>query len=262
MTNDDSRPLSPSCRLAPVRSSPRPTLAGAGAALAMVASLGGGLWLARRDAHTAPCAMPTGLTVADLSPADRSWIAHRTIACMDVSAGRIDDAAYRARIAAIDSTHQSVTPTAAPVDAPMVWATRVVAVSSQWSDTSWSAAQVLGPPDVYPRLGDDAQAWASRGADDGPEWIEVALAEPTRLSTIDILETFNPGAVSVVEVETVNGAREVVYWGMAAGLTIATRRNIERDCRLEPIVAIRVQLDSPAVRGWNEIDAIGGRRCP
>ncbi|MBK9034863.1 MAG: hypothetical protein IPL61_26970 [Myxococcales bacterium] len=239
----------------------------AAVSVALAAGLGGGLIAASAPrAHADPCALPAGLELTALDDADRSWIAHRTLACMDVAAGRIDAAAYRATIAELD--HPTPTPVATPAAPPppatakMVWATRVLGFSSQWSDDAWSAARVLGAPDVE-ALGTDApQAWASRGADDRDEWIEVALAQPTRLAGLRVIESYNPGAITRVEVADADGARRIVYWGAAAPLGPAGHElAVALGCAQAPVASIRVTLDSRAVIGWNELDAIGGVAC-
>jgi hypothetical protein len=138
----------------------------------------------------------------------------------------------------------------------------VRSVSSQYSDASWSAAHVLGPPDVFPANGDQPNAWASREADAGVEYIEVGFAEARRVSGVDLYETYNPGAVTRVEVITADGQSRPVYEGSAAPLAQpAIRRHLAFACTDSPIVAVRVTLDSKAVPGWNEIDAIGAEPC-
>jgi hypothetical protein len=135
-------------------------------------------------------------------------------------------------------------------------------VSSQYSATSWSAQAVLGPPDVYPASGDNARAWASLTADGAPEWIEVAFAQPTSISAVDIFETYNPGAIQTVHLITTSG-QDIVARSGRNGLAAAGSQDtkIAVGCTQEPIAAVRVELDSQAVPGWNELDAIGVLPC-
>lgn len=251
--------------LVPAHVSPpaRPWLGGlavASIALAFAAGLGGGgLLAATPTPHHDPCALPAGLELGALSAADRSWLARRTVACSDRAHGRTTADEYRAAIAALDA---APAPDAAPPAPPIVWAASVRGFSSQWSESSWSAAQVLGPPQIFPASGDDARAWASKGADDRVEWIEVGLDAPRRLSAVQLFESYNPGAVTRIELVSTSGARHVAYAGdpMRMG-EVAGQRTFDFACTDEPIAAIRVTLDSPSVSGWNELDAIGGVPC-
>jgi hypothetical protein len=143
-----------------------------------------------------------------------------------------------------------------------VWASSVLDFSSQYSATSWSARQALGPPDVYPASGDRTAAWASANADGGPEFIELGFV-PHRVRAVEIYETFHPGAVSRVTLrDATRGARQIVFDGGARPVDTASyRRRVEFDCTDGPIDAVRVDLDSTAISGWNEIDAIGVVPC-
>ena len=79
---------------------------------------------------------------------------------------------------------------------------------------------------------------------------------------ISVFETYNPGAVSRVELVSLSGKRTVVYQGAAAPMSVpAFQRKIDFACTAEPIASVRVTLQSAAVPGWNEIDAIGARVC-
>ncbi len=83
-----------------------------------------------------------------------------------------------------------------------------------------------------------------------------------RVSAVEVYETFNPGAVTQLELVSASGARSVVYRARAEKLGSATRvLRADIGCTSEPIVAMRVTIDSRAVEGWNEIDAIGVVPC-
>lgn len=213
--------------------------------------------VALRDSHEDPCAI--AMDTASLGTHDRGLVARHMLACSDLTHGRITAAEYRAQIAAIDKAW-----TPAPAAAPIAtqWASAVREVSSQYSATSWSAAKVLGPPDVFPASGDNVNAWASLGADDREEVLEVAYAQPMRASAVEIYETYNPGAVRAITLVTTSGARIPAYQAapMATGMA-ANRLRVETACTTEPIAAVRVELGSMQVAGWNEIDAIGLVPC-
>lgn len=148
---------------------------------------------------------------------------------------------------------------------PVQWATSVVAASSQYSATSWSAARVLGPPDVYPASGDNANAWASLSADGGAEFIEVRFAEPKPLQGVTIAETYNPGAIARIEGIGINGQRVVLfdagYWGQYTAQPGAIMQHFSGACSPIALASVRVTLNSAQVAGWNELDAIGAVAC-
>ncbi|HEY5927665.1 MAG TPA: hypothetical protein VIV11_38535 [Kofleriaceae bacterium] len=141
------------------------------------------------------------------------------------------------------------------------WASSVRAFSSEYSDSSWSVQQALGAPDVYPRSGDIANAWASSEADAPTEFLEVAFATPQRMRALEIYETFNPGAITRVELITEQGTRiveprrELRRNGGAAVSTFGTT------CTKERIVGARLVVDSGNVAGWNEVDAVALLPC-
>lgn len=116
--------------------------------------------------------------------------------------------------------------------------------------------------DVFPGGGDNANAWASLGADDQDEWIEVGFAQPMQASAVEIYETFNPGSISAIELIDAGGEHRTAYQGApgATGKT-ANKLRAEITCTGSPIVAVRVKLASAMVPGWNELDAIGLVPC-
>ncbi len=231
----------------------------AGAALLLV---GAGAVLGSQSSPmtSSACGLPEGLRHSELESRDARLVTRRLLACSDLEAGRISAERYLTTITAIDAEWSR--PTVAVVPQPsIIWASSVRGFSTQYSAGSWSAQQVLGPPDVFPASGDQVKAWASLGADDRPEWLEVGFDRPTAISGVHIFETFNPGAVGRVELITSTGRTiEAQATGSALGQG-SVNRSVTVSCTSEPIVAVRVHVDSVAVAGWNEIDAIGVVPC-
>ena len=205
-------------------------------------------------AATAPadrCALPAGFDLASASSHARDQALAHALACSDYEHDRITLTAYRERLAELDHAKAPVV----PQEPTMVWARNVRAMSSQYTETSWSAAQALGAPDVFPSASDNAKAWASRDADAAGEYLELGFPA-TDATAVDIYETLNAGAIARVEVVTADGAYHAVYQGTPAAMPQANRRHVDFD-RIDHVVGVRVTLDSAAVPGWNEIDAIG-----
>ena len=210
------------------------------------------------------CGLPAGITIDALTPADRSFALRRGFLCADRDAGRISSDEYQKRLALLELAQPlaaDLITTREPADA-ISWASTVRAYSTQYTDSDWSAARALGAPDA-PAGGDDPNAWASEGADDRVEFLEVGFDHPRPIRGVDIVESHNPGAVTRVELIATDGTRTVAYSARpATGLSTPFHRQIDLACTPKPIAAVRVTLDSTAVPDWNEIDAIGVRPCP
>ena len=216
--------------------------------------------MANRAAPVDPCAVSFD---ASLSARDNAFVVRRVLACSDVTHGRITADEYREQIAAIDSSWTAkATPAVVVVPPAIQWASTVRGFSTQYTGSSWAATKLLGAPDVFPGSGDNASAWASLGADDRDEWLEVGYAQPMHVSAIEIYETFNPGAITAIELITADGEHITTYQA-AAGTTgqLSSKLHHEVGCTNAPIVAVRVQIGSTKVSGWNEIDAIGLVPC-
>ena len=138
------------------------------------------------------------------------------------------------------------------------WATQVLGFSSQYDTIQWSAAQVLGPPDTYPNYGDIVSAWASATQDDQAEYLELGFNDPAPVSVVSIYETYAPGAVNKISVRNAGTGAWAVVWTGTAAAQPAVARIFTATFPLTayPVDAVRIDLDSPAVPNWNEIDAV------
>lgn len=247
----------------PTPSAPGRTLAIGGLAASLLAVMVAGAAFATRPhvvaAPADSCAVP--FDIATLSPHEKSLAARRMFACSDLEAGRITLPEYRTQIAALDAQWQKAPPATQP-GPEIQWASAVRGFSTQYTTATWSAARVLGAPDVSAAGTDNANAWASLGADDRAEWLEVGFQKPMRVSAVDVIESYNPGAVASIELITASGRRISAYQGQPAAVGTPSRNlHVETGCTNEPIVAVSVQIASQAVPGWNEIDAIGIEPC-
>lgn len=144
-----------------------------------------------------------------------------------------------------------------PSDA--VWATTVLGKSSQYSSPGYSAEQALGSPDTC-ACGDSTTAWSPYTRDGSREWISVAFNSVAVASGVYVHETSAPGAVVEVEISTsaADGPMDwnQVYSGAAAAAP-CDRWILYPFEATSDVQAVRLTLDSVAVSGWNEIDAIG-----
>ncbi|MBO9631789.1 MAG: T9SS type A sorting domain-containing protein [Chitinophagaceae bacterium] len=143
-------------------------------------------------------------------------------------------------------------------NAQIRYATGVVAFSSEYSPTSWSAAQTLGAPNTT-GCGDINTAWASRTSDGQREFLELEFADPAPINRVYIHESLAPGAVDTVYVFNPGTQQyEKVYEATAIGGAPCPRRfAIILPQTSFPVSRIRIAINSQAVPGYNEIDAVG-----
>lgn len=139
----------------------------------------------------------------------------------------------------------------------IIWADKVIEFSSQYGTESWSTEKVLGEPDTYPNYGDYTTTWAPSSKNSGTEFIEVGFPQATRASGIRIYETYNPGAITEILARDENGKLNSLWNGVpeSKGTEAVI---LEYDFNVTyKIASIRIIMDTSAVAGWNEIDAIG-----
>ncbi|NML23020.1 T9SS type A sorting domain-containing protein [Pseudoflavitalea sp. G-6-1-2] len=147
--------------------------------------------------------------------------------------------------------------------AQLQFASGVRAFSSQWTSTDWSAQQATGIPNVK-SCASIKEAWASLTADGQREFLELEYSNPTPINRIFIYEIFNPGAVDTVYVLNPNTQLyEKVFTRTAVAVSGCPRvMTVIFPTTLFPVSRIRIAINSPAVIGWNEIDAVGIDRAP
>jgi hypothetical protein len=129
------------------------------------------------------------------------------------------------------------------------------AASSEYESDRWSAEQAKGRPDT-PAGGDRPTAWASMEADGPEEWLELRYALEIRPVRIRVHETYNPGAVVKAEARAADGSWKVLWRGAAAAREGEAWLTIDVPPGAFATRSIRLTLDSAAVSGWNEIDAV------
>lgn len=137
----------------------------------------------------------------------------------------------------------------------------IIEYSSEYSMAPgpWSSFVVLGAPDTYPEYGDIQTAWASRTSDGADEFLSVAFDTAQYVNQIEIYETYNPGAVTSIAARNVeNGSWTPIYEGrVEKDLAKQSRIMIVDIPETSFLVdAIRINISSRHVSGWNEIDAV------
>ena len=137
------------------------------------------------------------------------------------------------------------------------WASKVLEVSSQISDTQFSGKQALKSPNVLPAGGENPNAWTP----DRPnrkEFIKVGFDEPMRIRQIVIAESYNPSAISAVYAYDTQGKEYLIETFQPQRQDVAARLlNIFVDRTDYEVAAVKVVIDGTALPGYHSIDAIG-----
>ena len=130
---------------------------------------------------------------------------------------------------------------------------------TQIRGASWSIDQLLGKPNT-PLSGDRATAWAPRGRDAGIQWVIAEFPKAVDVASVEIIETYNPGAIVAISSVSAAGLATEIWSGTdpikpVAGMGTSV---------IKPSVAvhtrrIKIKLDTSKVPGWNEIDAVSIR---
>lgn len=117
--------------------------------------------------------------------------------------------------------------------------------------------QAAGPPNT-PQAGDSGSAWASREPDGAEEWLDCNYEQPVQVRAVRVYANCSPGALIRMTVFHPAGEEVVVWEGedptprdSGHGVSVIPIRVPF------PVQRVRLTLDSMAVPGWNEIDAVG-----
>lgn len=142
----------------------------------------------------------------------------------------------------------------------VLWAARLVAVSSQKSEGKdpYSPSQVLGTPNALPLGQISNDAWIPRK--EGPnEFIEVRFARSILAQQVTVVENFNPGSITKIELIDTKGEHHEVYANTNPGPLPEPYRTLEvRFPAAEyRTLGVIVRMNTAKVEGVNQIDAIG-----
>jgi len=136
------------------------------------------------------------------------------------------------------------------------WASEAEA-SSSYADPEWGAQQALGMPNTD-HCGDFQTAWASAGSDD-VDWLKLKYLKDVHVTTVNIMQSFNPNQVVKVELSNARGDVLIVYEQPPKAvdqpcpytLSIFVERTAAR------YDTVRITVDQSYLGlGWNEIDAV------
>lgn len=145
----------------------------------------------------------------------------------------------------------------------VLWAEKVVEVSSQFNYAKhpgqYRGTQATGLPSMVPGSGANECAW-SPGAEDNSqgEFIRLGFAKAIPVRQIAIHENFNAGAISAVILFDEKGEGHDVYKNPVPGPVAESGRmwNLYIDRTKFKANAIEIRLNTAAVKGFNQIDAV------
>ncbi len=134
------------------------------------------------------------------------------------------------------------------------WATAAEA-SSEYTPEGWNAMQATGAPNT-PDCGDYTTAWASASSTEEATLI-VYFDVPVIPIEVNIYQTYNPGAITSVEMLTVDGeSYEFEIDPDEAATECPGILSVEFDESDVLVDAIAIYLDQSLTGSWNEIDAV------
>lgn len=140
------------------------------------------------------------------------------------------------------------------------WAYKVIDKSSEYGEKRYSAAQVLGKPNVLPNFRDSPCSWSPfREQSRTDEFIHVSFRKRMRVRQVAVAESHNPGAVSRIILYDTDGRQHVVYENPSTQPIAARGRMLQ--VTFPPtsysVASVKVVLNTIGLPGWNHIDAIG-----
>lgn len=137
------------------------------------------------------------------------------------------------------------------------WANKVIGFSSELTSVQYSAAQVLGKPNVLPGGGQNPNAWAP----DKPgrrEFIKLGFDTPMKVRQVAIAESHNPSAIYRVLAYDEQGNEHVLNTLNPMAVPLKGRMlNLFTEQTFYKVTAIKVELDGAAVPDYFQIDAVG-----
>ncbi|SNR74015.1 OmpA family protein [Hymenobacter mucosus] len=141
-----------------------------------------------------------------------------------------------------------------------VWAGKVVAVSSQKAEgkEAFSPEKVLGEPNALPLGQASNEAWIPK-KEGTNEFIEIRFGKSLIAKQVTVVENFNPGSVTKIELVDTRGQKHQVYENTSPGPLPETFRALQ--ATFAPgtyrTIGVIVTMNTKAVNGVNQIDAIG-----
>ena len=140
------------------------------------------------------------------------------------------------------------------------WASSVVDFSSQRSESSFSANQILGAPNSMTAGSDLNNSWSPKNENAYlGESIHVEFAKPIAIQQVIIAESQNPGTIEAITLYDVKNRRHLVYENALPQPIYKKNRLFQHIFKMTDyeVKGVAIQMQTSAVAGSNLIDAIG-----
>ena len=131
------------------------------------------------------------------------------------------------------------------------------AATSEYNNTSWSALQATGAPDVE-GCGDLPGAWAS-ASPTGEETLTLYYDIPVQVRQINVYLNYNPGTITSVALLTPDGSPLVIPGSSHRDPTCPGIFSLDVPPAFAPdlfVNAIQITIDQTKTGVWTEIDAV------
>ncbi len=136
------------------------------------------------------------------------------------------------------------------------YASSVIAFSSQYSTTSWSAARALGAPNVTV-YGDQANAWSASSPNAATEFLTLGFSTPVYAHGVTVRESFNNGFVYQVDVLDLNDVLHTVWTGVDNAATgVLADFTATWPVTSYLVKGVKVYVNGLHTDSWEEIDAV------
>lgn len=141
------------------------------------------------------------------------------------------------------------------------WVEKVLAFSSEYSPTSYSAQKVIGPCSTFPAYKDSAETWCHASRPSNSEYLIVKFAEATIPFKFYLYETQNGGACVEALYKNPHDGEFVRFWSGRIGHTTCARKlaiNVPEAIRARMVATdtFRFNFCMSHLPGWYELDAI------
>ena len=139
------------------------------------------------------------------------------------------------------------------------YANSVVTFSSQYSSTSWSAAQATGAPNVTGTQHDDANAWAALAPNNATEYLELGYATAINVDSVTITESDDAGFVTEIDLIEPDGTSHsftgIVDSSSSSGAIVDFTYTLSSETSY-PVDKVKIVINGLHTTGWEEIDAV------
>ncbi len=140
------------------------------------------------------------------------------------------------------------------------WTQGVVGFSSAKTEEGFGRFDIDDEPDGSCELALDRPytrwSWTPAHADSGDVWIEVRFPRPVLATGIEVYETLNPGALTRLQVRSLEDELVEVWSGEDPGISCPAVFSLFFEALDFPVIGVHLEFNTALVAGYNQIDAV------